>query len=246
MRHFPAKAVVLIALTIPLGACNSFLGIHFARHAPRAAPMPEAAPAALAAAAAVRAESATSVGRRQLGSGQTGIAIESFQRALASGESIAPAVNGLGVAYARLERFDLAQRYFEQAMASDPTNPQYAENLTRLIRSPVFAMRRDGDIVRVALQAAVISEVRAQSARTADAAPAAGKLQRVSRGEVRIATAAPQSAPMARGQTPIDKRRQPLIRVAIARAEPSRAQSFVRIVLPEATSAGAGPTVTGR
>ncbi len=241
MRNIPARAVVLIALSVPLGACNSFLGIRFARHAPHAAPTPEAAPAAAMLATPVRADSATSAGRRQLADGQPGLAIESFQRALANGESIAPAVNGLGVAYARLERFDLAQRYFQQAIASDPANPQYADNLVRLTRSPVFAMHQARAIARAAMQVAVIPEVGTQAARTAKAAPAVGKLQRVSRGEVRIATAAPQAAPVARGYSPVDKQLKPLVRVALGGAEPSRPQSFVRIVIPQASPASAAP-----
>lgn len=225
MRLFPTHALVLIALAVPLGACNSFLGIKFARHAPR--PVPEIRPAP---ALAANAESATSVGRRQLADGQTGLAIESFQRAMAAGEPIAPAVNGLGVAYARLDRFDLAQRYFQQAMASDPTNSQYADNLARLMRSPVLAARRDGDIAAVALKAAAPSQAVGQSA---SAAPALGKLQRVSRGEVRIASAPPQAAPATMVRAKVDSRFQPRVRVSIAEPLARLPQSSLRVRLPE-------------
>lgn len=228
MRHFPTRALVLIALAAPLGACNSFLGIHFARHAPRA--VPEAAPAP---ALAAKAESATSIGRRQLADGQTGLAIESFQRAMASGEPIAPAVNGLGVAYARLDRFDLAQRYFQQAIAGDPVNTQYADNLARLMRSPALAMRRDGDIANAALQAIAPVQTAARSAQAASAVPAVGRLQRVSRGEVRIATAPPQPAPAALGQATAAKRLNSLVRVTLGDAAKPRLGAPVRIVLPE-------------
>lgn len=241
MRHFPTRALVLIVLATPLGACNSFLGINFARHAPRAAP--EAAP--VLASASSQAESATSVGRRQLAEGQTGLAIESFQRAMASGEPIAPAVNGLGVAYARLDRFDLAQRYFQQAMASDPANTDYADNLARLMRSPALAMRRDGDIARAALQAVALPGAgEATPARAAKSTPAIGKLQRVSRGEVRIATVAPQPAPASRHNAVVDSRFKPLVRLSIARPDPARPLAPIRIVLPEPTPADALPAAT--
>lgn len=232
MRHFHAKAIVLVALSAPLGACSSFLGIHFAHHAPRAAPE---------AALAANAESATSVGRRQLADNQPGLAIEAFQRALAGGEPIAPAVNGMGVAYARIGRFDLAQRYFEQAAASDPANPQYSENLARLMRSPALAMRREGDIARAALQTAAREEAAAKTAGTPSAVPALGQLQRVSRGEVRIASAAPQATPAIRGKGPVGQGFRPLIRITFA-DRPVVSGPPIRIVLPEAKPAASAST----
>lgn len=232
MQHFYAKAIVLAALSVPLGACSSFLGINFARHAPRAAP-----DAALAA----KTQSATSAGRQQLADGSPGLAIEAFQRALASGEPVGPAVNGMGVAYARIARFDLAQRYFEQAAASDPANPQYADNLVRLMRSPAFALRREGDIARAALQAAARDEAVAKIAEARKVAPALGQLQRVSRGEVRIASAAPQVAPTVRGQVPVGKNFRPLIRITFA-DRPVAPGTPIRIVQPETKTAVAAPT----
>lgn len=242
MRNLPVRAAVLIALSLPLGACSSFLGIHFARHAPRGATAPETA--AAVAAPAAQAGSVTSIGRRQLADGQIGLAIESFQRALAIDEPVAPAVNGMGVAYARLGRFDLAMRYFHQAMSSDPTNPQYADNLAFLMLSPVFALRRQDDITRDVLQAAAPLDLDVPAERTANAEPAIGKLQRVSRGEVRIATAAPQSAPVASGQAIANTRSKPPLRVALGGAQPPRPQSYVRIVLPQASPARADSAVT--
>lgn len=238
MKHFPARAVVLIALAVPLGACSSFLGINFARHAPR--PMPEAAPAG---ALTVKAGGDTELGRRHLADGQTGLAIESFQRALAGGEAIAPAVNGLGIAYARLDRFDLAQRYFQQAIASDPVNSKYADNLARLMRSSALAMRRDGDIARAALLAVAVTEAKAQAA---NPGPVVGKILRVSRGEVRIATAPPQAAPSAAtGRAAIDSRFLPSVRFSIAESTAPRPHSSIRFMLPEPTAAEAGAPKVG-
>lgn len=232
MRHLHTRALVLIALAAPLGACNSFLGIKFARHA-APAPARVEAPAVPAATAAL-ADSATALGRKQLAEGQTGLAIESFQKALGSGEPVAPAVNGLGVAYARLGRFELAWRYFEQAKASDPANPAYADNLARLLRSPALAMRRDGDIARD--QAAASARQGATAAPpAATRAPALGQLQRVSRGEVRIATAPAQSAPVAAQHAAGEFK--PLVRFSIA--EQTAPHGPVRIVLPEPKPADA-------
>src|SRR5262245_16899965 len=106
-----------VVMALPLGACSSFLGIHFARHTPRAQP---------AQALATSVGASTEAGRALLADGQPGLAIESFQRAVASGEPAAPALNGLAVAYSRLGRDDLAERFFREAMAADPTNTRYA------------------------------------------------------------------------------------------------------------------------
>lgn len=242
MRQVHIRALALIALSAPLGACNSFLGIHFARHA---APVPEIRlqpQSAQAAADAAGGQSATALGRRQLAEGQVGLAIETFRKALAGGEPIAPAVNGLGVAYARIGRFDLAQRYFEQAIASDPVEPKYADNLARLMRSPALAMRRDGDMVAAALKAAA-PVVEAKAERNARAEPAQGQLQRVSRGEVRIATAPPQAPPITLRTAAVDSKFKPLVRFSLAELPEAKAQHQptgpIRIVLPEPTGADA-------
>jgi tetratricopeptide (TPR) repeat protein len=160
---------------------------------------------------------------------------------MASGEPIAPAVNGLGVAYARLGRFDLAQRYFQQAMASDPTNTKYADNLAKLMRSPTLAMRRDGDIAGAALKAAIPfrgGDLPAQAVRDASAV---GKLQRVSRGEVRIASAPPLPAPAATAQAKIDVRFHPPVRVSLAEPTATRAISLAQVVWPESKLATTEP-----
>lgn len=236
MRHIHMRAVVMIALSMPLGACNSFLGIHFARHAPKTVPAAAASPAVELAAT----DAETTAGRQQLADGQIGLALESFQRALAKGEPPAPAINGLGVAYARLGRYDLARRYFEEAAASDPADPRYSDNLTRLMRSPTFAMRHESDIAAVAVKADQIAAIAANPAGSPNPQPAVGQLQRVSRGEVRIATIAPQSAPVGSRQVQVDARYRPSVRLSLADASRVRPQSFVRITLPQARPINSG------
>ena len=82
----------------------------------------------------------TARGVALLRSGQPGAAIEAFNLALATGEAPAAAFNGLGIAYARIARPDLAYRFFQKAKMSDPTNPTYAANLDRLVKSPQFTL----------------------------------------------------------------------------------------------------------
>lgn len=89
---------------------------------------------------AITSGTAVQEGRDHLRGGRPGLAIEAFNRALASGQDPAAAYNGLGVAYARLGRTDLAFRFFKKAALSEPDNAAYSRNLTRLIDSPQFAL----------------------------------------------------------------------------------------------------------
>ena len=79
-------------------------------------------------------------GRIYLQNNMVGLAIDSFNVALASGEDPAAAYNGLGVAYSRLGRADLGYRFFKKAVMSDPANPAYARNLVRVVNSPEFTL----------------------------------------------------------------------------------------------------------
>lgn len=80
-------------------------------------------------------------GRLALDENRTAAAIDAFNLALFNGEDPAAAYNGLGVAYARLGRDDLAYRLFKKAMMSDPANPVYSRNFAMLIDSPRFTLR---------------------------------------------------------------------------------------------------------
>ncbi|MDE2410888.1 MAG: tetratricopeptide repeat protein [Sphingomonadales bacterium] len=144
--------------------------------------------ASTAKAAAAAPTELTNAGRRALDQGNAGIAIDTFSRALASGEAPAPALNGLGVAFARIGRFDLAQRYFEKAAQIDPIEPRYQTNLARLMRSPLFATRHEGDATR-----ALVAEAEQQQATEAKTrqADASGQLRRVGANQFFIQTAAP-------------------------------------------------------
>lgn len=139
-------------------------------------------------AATLRQTALTDAGRRALDQGNTGIAIDMFTRAVRLGEAPAPAMNGLGVAYARIGRFDLAQRYFQRAAEIDPADARYQNNLARLMRSPLFAKRHEADQTR-ALMAQASQQQEAESRTRQAAAP--GQLQRIGANQFFIQTAAP-------------------------------------------------------
>lgn len=242
MRDY-GKVLLAIALALPLGGCKSFLGVSLfspgaarpVREAPLMAP-------------------ATQAGRGELDAGRPGAAIEKFRQALAAAEPVAPALNGMAVAYARIGRFDLAQRYFEEAMAADPNDPRYRANLTALVQSPVFAMRRDGDVGARLVKEASQASAAAGKAAAANAAPQPGRLQRVSRSEVRIVTAAAYPAPFAGGRQsvvaaaePSLKGFKPIVRVALppaksmAEAETAGFKPLVRVTLTPSRQAGRSP-----
>jgi hypothetical protein len=174
VRQLQLYPLLLVACVVPLGGCHSFLGIHLSRNS--VTPLPTEEPVL---AARVVPGAKTSVGREQLASGQVGLAIETFLQALSAGEARAPATNGLGVAYARLGRYDLARRYFEEAVAIDGADPRYANNLA------LAALSEDSERDKASQLA-----LERKASIAVEAYPS-GTLQRVSQWESRIASAAP-------------------------------------------------------
>ncbi|GAA0273383.1 hypothetical protein GCM10009127_12300 [Alteraurantiacibacter aestuarii] len=71
-------------------------------------------------------------GRDSLASGNYAAAIAEFSHARAEPTLLGPALNGMAVAYARLGREDLAERYFREATMADPADTRFAANLLRL------------------------------------------------------------------------------------------------------------------
>lgn len=70
-------------------------------------------------------------GRRALADGQLGAAVAALRLARLDPACSAEATNALGVAYARLGRDDLAERYFREAVAMDPQDRRFGANLAR-------------------------------------------------------------------------------------------------------------------
>ena len=71
-------------------------------------------------------------GKRNLQLGNPGLAIAAFQRELAQNPNSIPAINGLAVAYDRLGRSDVAQRYLDQALTLDSNSVVTLNNLAYL------------------------------------------------------------------------------------------------------------------
>lgn len=123
MKKVPATLAAL-AVMMPLSGCQSFIGaFDFGNHSRSAQP--------------VFGEADLEEGRRMLADGNIGNAIPAFQRAALNRETAPQAANGLAVAYARLGRGDLAERYFKAAVTLDPHEPKFAANLERFYNSPL-------------------------------------------------------------------------------------------------------------
>ena len=76
--------------------------------------------------------SAYDQGKRHLQLGQAGLAIQAFEDALKNNPNSVPVLNGLAVAYDRLGRGDVSQRYLDRALTLDPNSVVTLNNLAYL------------------------------------------------------------------------------------------------------------------
>ena len=230
MHSSKLKIVALVALTPLATACSSIFGTS------ASVGLPEVRLAAADGQAAVAATIALEDGRAHLAAGNPGLAIESFQRVLASGELVGPAANGIGVAYARIGRADLARRYFHQAIATAPTERSYLANLERLESTPSMAVATQVT-VRPSLAPAVedrkVASVITPTLRGVRLEPR-NDVVRVSRSEVRITTAPATGRRYTASVEDLERKFQPIVRISLARDDRAVPPQVVRINLPEA------------
>lgn len=134
-------------------------------------------------------------GRRHLGADRPGAAVDAFRQASYHPDFAGEAYNGMAIAYDRLGRYDLAERFFTQAVQAAPEDERFARNAARFdtsmlarTRSATPVQYADTDAAPAATElnsnlAAIAEELDAQ----AGAMPEE-RLQRVSAREVRIAS----------------------------------------------------------
>jgi|GEM_PF-939749 len=161
-------------------------------------------------------------GRMALKGGHLARAIQQFRLAAMDQKSAPESFNGLGVAYAKLGRADLAERYFKMALSLDSSNQKFAANLDRFYNSALgnsamaLAMREreaQATLAKVA-DAAAAQGLLAQAepatserrgAVTLERAPV--RITRTSGNELRIATQ--QNVNITRGSMPSVATRNP-------------------------------------
>lgn len=213
-RHITTACIAVAPLL--LGGCSFMhkLGFGHPRSVQQASRVDETAPV-------VAADLFTAKGRVQLDAGNLGLAIEAFQQALGTGEPRAPALNGLGVAYAKLGRADMAAALFRQAMGEDPASEKYAANLALLEQSQKSLEAPGGVLTAERIDAAAPAPAPSAAPQVAAAAApqAEGRLVQVAPREFAIRTLRPQQAAATAAAGPrrytVPAGFRPLVRIAL-------------------------------
>lgn len=183
-------------------------------------------------------------GRAALMGGHTIDAIESFMLAKAFPKHMPAAYNGLAVAYGRIGRTDLSERYFLTAVALAPDEDRYRSNLALFYTrngqpksaGPAMAMAPVppvGDSAAAAQPIAIAApapKVRSLAAGVTVRGPGT-HLQRVSRGEVTIRSGGLAAPPVNTAAVPrravieVGAARQPAYPIRVTLADPKAAQA---------------------
>ena len=106
-------------------------------------------------------------GRMQAANGNFGLAIDAFRRAIRQLPQSIEAYDGLAASYDHLGRFDLAQRYYEEALAFAPADPHLQAHYAASLRA--HGMIREAEQLE-ALAAAMPATPAAQNAAPEEAA----------------------------------------------------------------------------
>ncbi len=143
-------------------------------------------------------------GRQALKDGRTVDAIDAFMLAKSFEEQAPAAYNGLAVAYSRLGREDLTERFFQMAIALAPEDDRFRSNLA-VFYSRNGAVRSNGPALAFSEVAPLVDDIPVETVAMIDAAlpvvpearslgggvsvrAPASYLRRVSSSEVRIAS----------------------------------------------------------
>ena len=176
-------------------------------------------------------------GRQHMMAGRAGRAITAFRQASYHPDYAAASYNGMAVAYARLGRADLAERFFLTALERDPDNAAYGRNLARLRSDPVMPAEQDApalagsEPVGPELPALIESAPQLRGSVSAEARDD-NRLQRLSDREVRIARRAEDTAATV---PPTSPARRPAVMHIATRGSASatpEANYPVRVALP--------------
>jgi thioredoxin-like negative regulator of GroEL len=170
-------------------------------------------------------------GKEFLREGNVASAINSLRIARLDRATFGEASNALAIAYIRLGRNDLADRYFREAIQAEPENDKFAANLLRL-QSQVMLARASAAAPAVpaaAMPAPAVAAATPAARQPTQDRLASGMVERVSRSEVQVRSrpdlgAAP-TAVVAFRNTPVDSDKSPQ-----AKTQPSYP---IRFRLPE-------------
>ncbi|MCA0903695.1 tetratricopeptide repeat protein [Qipengyuania aquimaris] len=215
MKKVPATLAAL-AVVMPLSGCQSFINaFNFGDHTRSTQPL--------------FGQADLEEGRRLLAEGQYGNAIPALQRAALNRQTAPDAANALGVAYARIGRGDLAERYFRAAVTLAPQDAKFAANLERFYASDLAQDMRTLHAQREEARKAYAEF--AQSEASIAAQPINEERLVQSGGEQRKIT-------LERGTA--------TARIALDGAEPGKARVRVRTAKAGETPAASSPSVRVR
>ncbi len=173
--------------------------------------------------------------------GNFGLAIEAYRRLLAANPEDAAALEGLALSYDRLQRYDLSDTYFQQALALAPRNQDYYLAYAASLKAQ--GRNDEADLVAVDMRAitapdttpapppvvAISAPVPVQP--PAPVLPDGPRLERISSGEVRLVLPDPiRSAPV------------PAPAPASAKAVPAAALPAAPAAAPPTTTTALRPT----
>jgi hypothetical protein len=242
----PAKATLLISC-VALASCSTGNAIKV-----RAAGDP-----------VMLSKDAIGVARAQLMLGNIGLALEGFRKALRDNASDTVALAGIGDCYASMNRYDLAQSNYEQALALSPRDPSLLRGIARVfdqegqqakaalaqaeaaaavaqqapLQRPVIASVPAGETVP--LNRAVIGSVTVEL-------PRATPAQRVAEHVIQTArqTIAPAAAENAPFPQPVVSRALPVSAPDAHVADISSAPPVAKLEEPQSAGVPAGPART--
>lgn len=177
------KGISLIALAVATAGCQAFP--IFGDRSPDARVAPDMSS---------YFEQRLADGRRHLEAQRPGAALTAFRQASYHPHYAGDALNGMAISYDRLGRYDLAQRFFAQAVTAAPEDARFARNAARF---DAAMLARNSAAEQTLLAQNESAEVTAptesqlaSAARAVDAELAPmpqGRMQRVSASQVHIA-----------------------------------------------------------
>ncbi|WP_336985686.1 tetratricopeptide repeat protein [Altererythrobacter aquiaggeris] len=128
-------------------------------------------------------------GKEQLRTGNISAAVAAFRIASLDETVRADANNGLAVAYAKLGRPDLAERYFRTALMMEPDNMKFRANLLRLQQQVMLARRSAAETAAEPMVAELAPVATPAAAKPeAQTASTSGRVRQVARGVVHISS----------------------------------------------------------
>lgn len=235
MKKSGMTLVLVAAMSPMLGGCSLGRMLGFRGHG---------GPAQSASAQAWPEEQ-LAIGKQRLDQGDYAAAIQAFGNAQLFPEQAANACNGLAVAWLQLGRPDLAERYFKQAIARDPSDPRFQANLMRF-----YASVAEADVRKTVVETPVLALGSLQDMQLPELVPpvpvrvqARGpQMTRISAREVAI-SGPPMAAPApyrAHARTALSVRRK-AHRLAVRRPVTIGMASDPAVALPATRDTGVGP-----